>query len=61
MQQMDVIITRYKWGWIGHILRKLSLQWPDKLCNGILWMGLGEERGDLVRPGNELWKGSATI
>ena len=35
-----------------------SLQWPDKLWNGILWMVLGEERGDLVRPGDELWKES---
>ena len=27
----------------------MSLQWPDKLCNGILWMVLGEERGDPAR------------
>ena len=32
-----------------------------KLCNGILWMVLGEKREDLVRPGAELWKGSARI
>ena len=36
----------------------MSLQWPDKLCNGILWMVLEEKRGDLVRHGDELWKGS---
>ena len=53
MQQIDVIIIRHKWGWIG--------QWPDKLCNGILWMVLGEKSGPLVRPGVELWKGSARI
>ena len=47
MQQIDMIIRRHKWGWIGHILRKMSLQWPDKLCNGILWMVLEEKRGDL--------------
>ena len=36
---------------------KMSLQWPDTLCNEILWMVLGEKRDDLVRPGDELWKG----
>ena len=61
MQQIDVIIRRHKRGWIGHNLRKESLQWPDKLCNGILWMVLEEKRGDLVRHGDELWKGSARI
>ena len=28
MQQIDVIIKRHKWGWIGHTLRKdESMQW----------------------------------
>ena len=40
---------------------KMSLQWPDKLCYGIFWMVLGEERGDPARRGDELWKGSAWI
>ena len=39
----------------------MSLQWPDKLCNGILWMVLGEERADPARREDELWKGSARI
>ena len=34
-----------------------SLQWP-KLCNGIVWMVLVEDRGDYARRGDELWKGS---
>ena len=55
MQQIDVIIKRHKWG------EKTSLQWPDKLYNGIICMVLGKKRGDLVRPGDELWKDSARI
>ena len=54
IQQIDVIIKRHKWGWIGQTLRKMTIQWPDKLCNGILWMVLGEERGDRGRRGEEL-------
>ena len=37
----------------------MSLQWPNKLCNGILWMVLGEERGHPARRGDQLWNGSA--
>ena len=44
MEQTDVIFKR-------HTLRKISLQWPDKLCNEILWMVLGEERPDPARRG----------
>ena len=40
---------------------KMSLQWRYKVCNEILWMVLGEERGDPVRHEDELWKGSARI
>ena len=47
MQQIDVIIKRHKWGWIGHTLQKMSLQWTDKLCNGILWMVLGKTLRDV--------------
>ena len=61
MQQIDVIIKRHKWGWIGHTLRKDESSVPDKLCNGILWMVLEEEKGGPVRPGDELWQGSARI
>ena len=32
---------------LGIPCEKMSLQWPDKLCNGILWMVLGEERGNI--------------
>ena len=46
MQQNDMIIKRHKWGWI----------YP---CNGILWIVLGEERGDPARRGDELRKRSA--
>ena len=61
MQLIDVTIKRHKWGWVGHTLEKMSLQWPDKLCNEILWMVLGEESGDPARRGDELWKGSVRI
>ena len=54
MKQIDVIIKRHK-------CEKISFQWPDKVCNGILWMVLEEKRGELVRHGDELWKGSAGI
>ena len=46
---------------LGTLCEKIILQWPDKLCNGIIWMVLGEERGDPTRRGDELWKGSARI
>ena len=35
---------------LGIPYEKISLQWPDKLCNGILWTVLEEKRGGLVRP-----------
>ena len=54
-QQIDVIIKRHKWGWIGHTLRK------DESSVARQAMQLEEETGDLVRPGDELWKGSARI
>ena len=57
MQQINVIIRRYKWCWIGHTQEKMSLQWPDRLCNGIPWMVLEEKRGDLMRPEGVLKKG----
>ena len=38
------------------LLDVMSLQWPDNLCNGILWMIMGEERGDSARRGDELRK-----
>ena len=44
---------------VGIPCEKMSLQWPDKLCYGILWMLLVEERGDPTRCGDELWKGRA--
>ena len=40
---------------------KMSFQWPDKPCNGILWMVLAEKREDLLTTGEELWKESARI
>ena len=46
---------------MGIPCEKMSLQWPDKQCNGILWMVLGEERRDPARCGDELWRGSARI
>ena len=46
MQQIDVIIKKHKW---GIPCEKMSLQWLAKVCNGILWMVLGEKRGDFVR------------
>ena len=51
MQQIDVIIK----GWIGHTLRKDESS-VARQCNAILWMVLGDERVDLVQPGDELWK-----
>ena len=60
MQQIDVIIKRHKWDSIGHTVRKDESS-VARLCNGILWMVLGEKRRDLVRPAEELWKGSARI
>ena len=50
MQQIDVIIKRHKWGWIGHTLRKdeSPVTRHDKLCNGIVWMVLGE-KGETLR------------
>ena len=46
---------------LGKPNERMSIQWPDKLFNRILWMVLDEKRGDLVRHGDELWKGSAII
>ena len=37
---------------MGIPCEKVSLQWPDKLYNGILWMVLGEESGDPARRGD---------
>ena len=61
MQQIDVIIKRHKWGWIGHTLRKdeSSVARQPIECNPL--DGIGEERGDTARRGDELWKGSAII
>ena len=58
MQQIDVIIKIHKWGWIGHTIscKKMSLQWPDKLCNEILWLVLPDEREDTTRREMK-WKG----
>ena len=36
---------------MGIPIEKMILQCPDKLCNGILWMILGEERKDHARHG----------
>ena len=52
-QHIDVINKRQKVG-LDWACEKMSLQWPDKLCNGILWMVLGEERGDTATRGDEL-------
>ena len=61
MKLIDVTIRRHKWGWIGHTLRKdeslvarQAMQWSPL-------DGIGKKRGDLVRPGDELWKGNARI
>ena len=61
MQQIDVIIIRHKWGWIGHTLRKdessvarQAMQWDP--LNGI-----GRSKGEPARLGDELWKGSLRI
>ena len=36
---------RHKWGWIGIDCEKMILQWPDKLCHGVLWMVLERRKG----------------
>ena len=61
MQQIDVIIKSTNRAGFGIPCEKMSLQWPDNLCNEVVWMVLGEEREDPVRRGDELWKVSATI
>ena len=64
MQQIDVITRSINWDGLGIPCEKMierDLQWPDNLCNGILWMVLGEKREDLVKPGDELWKGCGRI
>ena len=52
--QIDVTIKRHKWDWLGIPCEKMSPQWPDKLCNGILWMVLEKERGNPGRSADEL-------
>ena len=63
-----LICSRLMWslkdingGGLGIPCEKMSFYWPDKLSNGILWMVLEEKSEDLVRPADELWKGSARI
>ena len=44
--------------WLGIPCENMSRQWLDKLCNGILWMVLGEEmerRGDELQYLNKTW------
>ena len=50
MQQIDVIIKGINAARLGIPCAKMSLQWPDKLCNVILWIVLGEELGDPLSP-----------
>ena len=46
---------------LGIPWENMSLQRPDKLCNRMHWMVLGEEWGDPARRADELWKGRARI
>ena len=46
---------------LGIPCEKMSLQWPDKLSTWIVWVVLGEERGDPAGRGYEVWKASARI
>ena len=61
MQQIDVIIKRHKWGWIGRTLRKDE---SSLIRQAMQWTALdviGEERGDPARREDELGKGNARI
>ena len=61
MQQIAVIIKRHKWDWIGHTLRKDEFSVFRQAMQWNPLDGIGRKWGDLVRPGDELWKGSARI
>ena len=63
MQQFDVIIKRHKWGWIGHTLRKDESSVARQAMQWNLLDRIGRKKGryPMVRPGDELWKGSARI
>ena len=47
IQLIDVIIRDINGAGLGIPCEKMSLQWPYKLCNGILWMDL-KKKGETL-------------
>ena len=47
MQQIDVIIKRHKWGWIGHTLRKDESSVARQAMQWNPLDGIGRKTGDL--------------
>ena len=52
MQQIDVIIKRHKWGWLGHTLRKYESSVARQAMQWNLLDGIGTKKGRTC----EIWR-----
>ena len=61
MQQIDMIIRRHKWGWIGHTMRRDESLVAQQAMQWNALNGIGRKMVDPARHGDELWKGSTRM
>ena len=59
--QIDVIMKRHRWGWIGHTLRKDESSVGRQAMQWNSLDDIGRNEGRPYELGQELWKGSARI